>query len=51
MSKRKHFNKVAMTLAKLYDRRYNDTLKLYNQMDGSISNTKAILNLTNINNH
>lgn len=51
MSKRKHFNKVVQTLAKLYDRRYEDTLKLYSKMDGSISNTKAILNLTSINNH
>jgi len=44
--KRKHFNKVCKTLAGLYNRRYEEVLKLYNQMDGSIEHTKAILNLT-----
>jgi len=48
--KRKHFNKVVRTLSELYNRRYEEVNKLYNQMDGSIENTKAILNLTSINN-
>jgi len=43
---RKRFNKVVKALADLHDRRYEDVLKIYSKMDGSISDTKAILNMS-----
>ena len=42
---RKRHNKVVKVLAQLYNRRYEDVLKLYNTMNGNIEHTKQILNL------
>ena len=48
IKRRKRINRFVKVLSELYNREYNEVLRLYNHMGGNVEHTKAIINLTSI---
>ena len=46
---KKRFIRPVRAMAELYDKEYNDVLRIYCNQNGSIANTRMILNLEKLN--
>lgn len=46
--RRKRFNRIVKVLSEIYNREYNEVLRLYNHLECNVEHTKAILNITSL---